>query len=166
MEVEFLAGDQLALQVRSVSPTHGQVFATPGNLVSCEDGSKTPDEERLAGRGLTAYPQSLNLLALGITTLVSDQQPPSGSEGSAVVHLVDGPEAVNRLDSHRVGFAVFFESGPGILCFRRIGLHVLDPLVVGFHVAHLLDRCSIVFDGICLLAVSYTHLTLPTSDLV
>lgn len=33
-------------------------------------------------------------------------------------------------------------------------MHVLDPLVVGFQVAHLLDRSAVVLDGIRLLDVA------------
>ena len=100
MEVELFAGDQLTLQVRPVGRPYGQVFATPGDLVPSEDDSNTPDEERLAARGFAAYPQAFHFLALSIRPLVSDQEPVSGPEGPAVVHLVDGPEAVDRLDGH------------------------------------------------------------------
>ena len=100
VEIELFAGNQLTLQVRPVGRPYGQVFATPSDLVSSEDDSNTPDEERLAARGFAAYPQAFHFLALSIRPLVSDQEPVSGPEGPAVVNLVDGPKAVNWLYSH------------------------------------------------------------------
>ena len=60
------------------------------------------------------------------------------------MHIINSFKAVNRFDSRGVILTELFKRDARILCLRRLGLNMLDPLVVILQFTHLLHSSTVI----------------------